>query len=79
MEEKTKGTGCGEEELKLEIKDSRLHHKCEKMPHDSSIHLDFWDKKTWWYNPSKQGIGLGGIEIFYCMYCGIKLEILQIS
>lgn len=61
----------------LEIKDSRLKHRCQKMPHESSIHLDFWNKTTWWYNKDKQGIGLGGTEIFYCMYCGIKLEDLK--
>lgn len=63
--------------MKLEISDNRLHHRCKKMPLRASIHLDYLTEKQWWYNPSKQGIGLGGIEIFNCPYCGIKLEDLK--
>jgi len=57
--------------------DRRQHHRCKKMPSEASIHLDFITEKQWWYNPTRQGIGLGGIEVFYCMYCGIKLEKLK--
>lgn len=59
--------------MKLTIEDSRLHHECNKMPSEADIHLDFLTEKTWWFNPTKIGIGLGGIEIFYCPYCGVKL------
>ncbi len=51
------------------------------MPRDAELHEDLFQLGTWWYNKRLRthdgAVGFGGTQIYYCAWCGIKLEDLK--
>lgn len=57
-------------------------HICDNIPEDAEIHQDFLQDDTWWYNkrprdPKGKTMVLGGTRVYYCAWCGVKLETLK--